>query len=139
MPIVLLSNHYITQHLRSLHLGCLETFSRATIFLSLYENVTPGTNCAFLLIPATKDLRAKSEVHFLPVKALIVHTVPAFCLVFTMLDYFPFTLVIFSGLLSLLFDIPRQAKIIFATQICKNIPFFCKTTFIFIFEPQFLR
>lgn len=138
MPIVLLSNHYITQHLRSLHLWCLETFSRATIFLSLYENVTPGTNCAFL-IPAAKDLRAKSAVHFLPVKALIVHTVPAFCLVLTMLHYFPFTLVIFSGILSLLLDIPRGAKIIFTTQICKNIPFLCKTTFIFIFEPQFLR
>lgn len=92
------------------------------------------------LILAAKHLRASSEVHFLPAKAFTVHTIfgSAFCSALTMVYYFPFTLVIFSCLLSLLSDTPRGAKIIFTTQVCKTMPFFFNTTFLFIFQSQFL-
>lgn len=104
--------------------------------------MTPGTNCAFLLILAAEELRAKSEVHLMdfysPMKAFIVHSVPAFCLTWTMLYYFPFTVVILWCLLSLLLDIHRGAKIIFTTQICKNIPFFLKPNSFLFLSPDSL-
>lgn len=131
MPIVLLSIHSITQHLRSLHLWRLETFSRATIFLSPYENVTPGTNRASY--SGCKGPQSQIGSPLFTCEGIYSTHCAGF-----LLYYFPLTIVTFSCFLSLLLDIPKGTKIIFTTQICKNIPFFFKTTFIFIFEPQFL-
>lgn len=40
--------------------GIWKPFSRATVLLSPYENVTPMTHCASLFTPATEKVRAKT-------------------------------------------------------------------------------
>lgn len=61
VPIILLFIHYITQHLPVFSIfGIWKPFSRATVLLSPYENVTPMTHCASLFTPATEKVRAKT-------------------------------------------------------------------------------